>query len=286
MAPQAIARQPVEHESCTACRMALQHLTLSPNVPAPVCAPTTHACRFLNFFFDHLDLAEVQDFCQVCPLAHHKPHSPALGQSHVSSDGPRIISTQPWLFGSLDQVYKAPGTHGVSSKLARSITSIFVYICSIQQSHCISMLCDCSCLAQSARLHQHARLLPPLSRSTLELWPTCCRPPTPLAGMQACLRCRGAILFTGVGKSGFIAQKIAQTLVSTGTKAFALNPTDALHGDLGILGPGDLVVTVSKSGSTEELLRLVPFAKVGTTLASASGCTGSWQPRDACGGWQ
>ena len=103
--------------------------------------------------------------------------------------------------------------------------------------------------------------------------------------MQACLQCRGAILFTGVGKSGFIAQKIAQTLVSTGTKAFALNPTDALHGDLGILGPGDLVVTVSKSGSTEELLRLVPFAKVGTALASSSGCTRSWQPRDACGGW-
>ena len=86
--------------------------------------------------------------------------------------------------------------------------------------------------------------------------------PTPMACMQACLQCRGAILFTGVGKSGFIAQKIAQTLVSTGTKAFALNPTDALHGDLGILGRGDLVVTVSKSGSTEELLRLVPFAKV------------------------
>ena len=65
-----------------------------------------------------------------------------------------------------------------------------------------------------------------------------------------------------MGKSGFIAQKIAQTLVSTGTKAFALSPTDALHGDLGILGRGDLVVTVSKSGSTEELLRLVPFARV------------------------
>ena len=79
--------------------------------------------------------------------------------------------------------------------------------------------------------------------------------------MQACLACKGAILFTGVGKSGFIAQKIAQTLVSTGTKAFFLNATDALHGDLGIVSAGDLVVVVSKSGNTEELVRLVPYAK-------------------------
>lgn len=50
--------------------------------------------------------------------------------------------------------------------------------------------------------------------------------------LQACLACRGSILFTGVGKSGFIAQKISQTLISTGTRAMYLNPTDALHGDL------------------------------------------------------
>ena len=80
--------------------------------------------------------------------------------------------------------------------------------------------------------------------------------------LQACLDCAGSILFTGIGKSGFIAQKIAQTLVSTGTKAVFLNPTDALHGDLGIVGPGDLVVVVSKSGNTEELVRLVPYARV------------------------
>lgn len=80
--------------------------------------------------------------------------------------------------------------------------------------------------------------------------------------LQACLHCKGAILFTGVGKSGFIAQKISQTLVSTGTKAVFLNPTDALHGDLGIVSKDDLVVLFSKSGNTEELIRLVPFAKV------------------------
>ena len=50
--------------------------------------------------------------------------------------------------------------------------------------------------------------------------------------LQACLACKGSIVFTGVGKSGFIAQKISQTLISTGTRAMYLNPTDALHGDL------------------------------------------------------
>jgi hypothetical protein len=79
---------------------------------------------------------------------------------------------------------------------------------------------------------------------------------------QECLDCRGTLLFTGIGKSGFIAQKVCQTLVSTGTKAVYLSPTDALHGDIGIVGRDDLVVMVSKSGATEELLRLVPYAKV------------------------
>ena len=82
------------------------------------------------------------------------------------------------------------------------------------------------------------------------------------AHSQACLACKGAILFTGIGKSGFIAQKVCQTLVSTGTKAVFLSPTDALHGDIGILSREDLLVLVSKSGATDELLRLVPYARV------------------------
>lgn len=79
-----------------------------------------------------------------------------------------------------------------------------------------------------------------------------------------------------MGKSGFIAQKISQTLVSTGTRAAFLNPTDALHGDIGIVGPCDVVVLFSKSGSTEELLRLVPCARakgaylVGVTCLKSS----------------
>ena len=60
--------------------------------------------------------------------------------------------------------------------------------------------------------------------------------------------------------------------MSTGTKAVFLNPTDALHGDIGIVNPGDLLVCFSKSGATEELLRLVPFARVG----GAGGRVGGW----------
>lgn len=70
--------------------------------------------------------------------------------------------------------------------------------------------------------------------------------------------CQGMVFFTGVGKSGFIGQKIAATLQSTGTKAFFLSPIDALHGDLGMMGAQDLLVILSKSGETEELLALLP----------------------------
>jgi hypothetical protein len=65
-----------------------------------------------------------------------------------------------------------------------------------------------------------------------------------------------------------LLQKITQTLVSTGTKAVFLNPTDALHGDIGIVGEHDLLVCFSKSGNTEELLKLVPYAKVWHTFSS------------------
>ncbi|CAA2981077.1 probable arabinose 5-phosphate isomerase [Olea europaea subsp. europaea] len=78
---------------------------------------------------------------------------------------------------------------------------------------------------------------------------------------QTLLNCRGTILFTGVGKSGFVAQKISQTLISLGIKSGFLSPVDALHGDIGILASDDLLVLFSKSGNSEELLRLVPCAK-------------------------
>lgn len=69
------------------------------------------------------------------------------------------------------------------------------------------------------------------------------------------------VIVTGVGKSGLIAQKIAATLRSTGTPAHYLHPTEAVHGDLGMLSRGDAVIALSASGETEELLRLIPLIK-------------------------
>ncbi|MFZ1290985.1 MAG: KpsF/GutQ family sugar-phosphate isomerase [Melioribacteraceae bacterium] len=71
----------------------------------------------------------------------------------------------------------------------------------------------------------------------------------------------GRIIFTGMGKSGLIARKIVATFNSTGTAAFYLHPTDALHGDLGMVRKGDVAIIISKSGATEELLNLVLMFK-------------------------
>ena len=78
------------------------------------------------------------------------------------------------------------------------------------------------------------------------------------------LRCgegRGRVVVTGMGKSGIIAQKIAATLSSTGSPALFLHPAEAVHGDLGVLMPGDVVVALSASGETEEILRLLATLK-------------------------
>lgn len=78
---------------------------------------------------------------------------------------------------------------------------------------------------------------------------------------QLCLKTKGLLIFTGVGKSGIVAEKIAMTMVSTGTKALHLPPTNFLHGDIGIVTADDTVLLLSKSGETEELLNIVPFIK-------------------------
>lgn len=84
-----------------------------------------------------------------------------------------------------------------------------------------------------------------------------------------CQKTQGLLILTGVGKSGLVAEKIAMTLVSTGTRALYLPPTNVLHGDLGIFTPNDLLICLSKSGETEELLGLIPFIrKRGTPLAA------------------
>lgn len=72
-------------------------------------------------------------------------------------------------------------------------------------------------------------------------------------------QCKGTLFFTGVGKSESMARKIAVTMASTGTKAMFMAPTNALHGDIGLISANDMVLLLSKSGETEELLNLVPY---------------------------
>lgn len=87
---------------------------------------------------------------------------------------------------------------------------------------------------------------------------------------------RGKVIVTGVGKSALIGQKIAATLCSTGTPAVFLHATDAVHGDLGILQPGDPVLLLSRSGSTAELVGLVPILRsFGSPLIALVGNTSS-----------
>ena len=74
--------------------------------------------------------------------------------------------------------------------------------------------------------------------------------------------CQGKVVVTGMGKSGLICHKIAATLASTGTPAFFLHAGDALHGDLGMVMQGDAILAVSKSGETEEILKLLPHFKL------------------------
>ena len=84
--------------------------------------------------------------------------------------------------------------------------------------------------------------------------------------------CTGRVILTGMGKSGIICHKIAATLASTGTPALHMNPAEAIHGDLGMIVPGDVVIAVSNSGETEELLRLLETIKrLGAKLISMTG---------------
>ena len=77
--------------------------------------------------------------------------------------------------------------------------------------------------------------------------------------VELIFNCRGKFVITGVGKSGHIGHKIAATLASTGTPSFFVNPLDAYHGDLGMIQEGDVVMAISYSGMTEELLRFLPL---------------------------
>lgn len=88
--------------------------------------------------------------------------------------------------------------------------------------------------------------------------------------------CKGKVVVIGVGKSGVIAQKIAQTLTSTGTMAVFVHPSDALHGGLGVIAAGDVVVALSNSGETDEILAIMPtIGRREVTIISIVGNTAS-----------
>jgi len=75
------------------------------------------------------------------------------------------------------------------------------------------------------------------------------------------LKCKGKVIVTGMGKSGLIGTKIAATLACTGTPAFFMHPGEAYHGDLGMIASEDIILAISNSGQTDEVLKLIPFLK-------------------------
>lgn len=80
-----------------------------------------------------------------------------------------------------------------------------------------------------------------------------------VAAVELILGCSGKVILTGIGKSGLVAKKIAATLASTGTPSFYLNPSEAFHGDLGMISKEDVIMALSYSGETDEVLKIVPF---------------------------
>jgi len=86
---------------------------------------------------------------------------------------------------------------------------------------------------------------------------------------RAMLECRGRVVVTGIGKSGHVARKVAATLASTGTPAFFVHPAEASHGDLGMVAPGDVVLAISNSGESEELVAILPaLRRLAVTLVA------------------
>ena len=75
-------------------------------------------------------------------------------------------------------------------------------------------------------------------------------------------RCRGRVIVTGMGKSGLIGRKIAATLASTGTPAYFLHPAEGVHGDIGMMAREDVVLALSNSGETDEVLAVLPAIKI------------------------
>ncbi len=94
--------------------------------------------------------------------------------------------------------------------------------------------------------------------------------------VECILRCEGRVILSGIGKSGHIAGKIASTLSSTGTPSFFMHPGEASHGDLGMITEKDIVIFLSNSGESQELILLVPLIKrIGAKIISITGDTNS-----------
>jgi arabinose-5-phosphate isomerase len=90
--------------------------------------------------------------------------------------------------------------------------------------------------------------------------------------VEMILACKGRVVITGMGKSGLICQKVASTMASTGTPALFLHPAEGIHGDLGMLMKGDVVIAVSNSGETDEVTRILPIIKrMGLPLIAMTG---------------
>lgn len=103
-----------------------------------------------------------------------------------------------------------------------------------------------------------------------------------VAAVEAILACSGKVILTGIGKSGLVAKKIAATLASTGTPSFFLDPSEAFHGDLGMISKEDVVLALSFSGETDEILKIVPFVhENGNKLIAITGKAQSSLARNA-----
>ncbi len=102
------------------------------------------------------------------------------------------------------------------------------------------------------------------------------------AAVEAILASNGRLVVCGMGKSGLIGKKITATLASTGTPSFFLHPAEAWHGDLGMLSPGDVLLAISNSGESDELIGLIPFVRAsGNMLVAMTGNPQSTLGRNA-----
>jgi len=102
------------------------------------------------------------------------------------------------------------------------------------------------------------------------------------AAIKMILACHGRVIVTGMGKSGLVGKKIAATLASTGTPAFFLHPAEGIHGDLGMVTSGDIILALSNSGETAEVIRIIPAIKrIGASIIAMCGCENSTMVKNA-----